>query len=170
MNSLNCVLTKFRKEPVALVRDVEQMFQQVYVDEDHREALRFLWWPGGNLENEPVRHQMTVHIFGAKLSPCCANFCLRETANAFGHLYPPSISEILHNNFYVNNCLVSLPSMEEAIATYKNLSKLLAKRGFWLRKWLSNNDKVLQEIPDSERSSSAQGHTLEDSTLACCGN
>ena len=40
----------------------------------------------------------------------------------------------------------------------------MAKRGFRLRKWLSNNDKVLQEIPESERSPSAQGHILEDST------
>ena len=64
----------------------------------------------------------------------------------------------------MDDCLVSLPSVEEAIATYKNLSELLAKRGFRLQKWLSNNDKVLQEIPESERSSSAQGHTLEDST------
>ena len=106
---------------------------------------------------------MTVHIFGAKSSPCCGNFCLRETANEFGHLYPSSISEIVHNNFYVDDCLVSLPSVEEAIATYKNLSEILAKRGFRSRNRLSNNDKVLQEIPESERSFSAQGHTIEDS-------
>ena len=134
------------------------------MDEEHREALRFLWWPDGDLENDPVPHQMTVHIFGAKSSPCRANFCLRETANEFDHLYPSSISEIVHNNFYVDDCLVSLPSVEEAIATYKNLSELLAKCGFRLRKWLSNNDKVLQEIPESELLSSAQGQTLKDST------
>ena len=49
MNNLIDVLTKFRKEPIALVRDVEQMFHQVYVNPEHREALRFLWWPDGNL-------------------------------------------------------------------------------------------------------------------------
>ena len=135
------------------------MFHQVYVDEEHREALRFLWWPDGDLDNEPVPHQMTVHIFGAKSSPCCANFCLRETANEFGNLYLSSISEIVHNNFYVEDCLVSLPSVEEAI-----VSEFLAKRDFHLRNWLSNNDKVLQEIPESERSSSARSYTLEDST------
>jgi len=44
-----------------MVADVEQMFHQVSVNPEHRDALRL--------------HQMTVHIFGAKSSPCCANFC-----------------------------------------------------------------------------------------------
>ena len=164
INSLVGVLTKFRQESVALVGDAEQTFHQVYVDKEHREALRFLWWPDGSLENEPVPHQMTMHIFSAKSSPSCANFCLRETATKFGHLYPSSISEIVPNNFYVDDSLVSLPSVQEAIAIYKSLSEILAECGFHLRKWLSNNDKVLQAILESERPSSAQGHSLEDST------
>ena len=164
MNSLISVLLKFRKEPIALVADVEQMFHQVFVNPEDREALRFLWWPDGDLDKEPVLHQMTVHIFGAKSSPCCANFCLQQTAKEFGHLSPSSISDIVFKNFYVDDCLVSLSSVEEAIAVQQKLTELLVRRGFRLRKWVSNKDEVLRTIPESERSSSVQGHTIEDST------
>ena len=55
INGLISVLLKFRKEPIALVADAEQIFHQVYVNPEHREALRFLWWPGGDLDKEPYR-------------------------------------------------------------------------------------------------------------------
>ena len=63
----------------------------------------------------------------------------------------------------MDDCLVSLPSVDEAITIQKNLCDLLAKRGFRLRKWISNNDDVLNSIPDSEKSTSTLGHALEDS-------
>lgn len=39
------VLTRFRKEPVVLMSDVEAMFHQVQVPEEDVDLLRFLWWP-----------------------------------------------------------------------------------------------------------------------------
>ena len=69
MNSIIGVLTRFRESPIALLGDVEKMFHQVYVGPEHRNALRFLWWLGGNLEEHPVPHQITVHIFGSRSSP-----------------------------------------------------------------------------------------------------
>ena len=42
-NSLNGVLCRFRKEPIAFTCDVEGMFHQVYVSPDHGNLLRFLW-------------------------------------------------------------------------------------------------------------------------------
>ena len=165
-NSLVGVLIRFRKEPIVLVADVEQMFHQVKVNPEDREALRFLWWPQGNLDEEPVPHQMTVHIFGAKSSPCCANFCLQQTAKEFGCLYDSQISEIIYNCFYVDDCLVSLPSVEQAIAAQRCLSELLSKRGFRLRKWVTNNDDVLRRIPECERATSVCDHALDDTKNA----
>ena len=42
MNSLIEVLTRFQKNCIALVGDIEAMFQ-VFVKSDHANALRFLW-------------------------------------------------------------------------------------------------------------------------------
>ena len=123
MNTLIAVLTRFRKEQIAIVADVEKMYHQVFAHPDHRNALRFLWWPNGMLDQEPAPFQMMVHIFGATSSPTCANFCLRQTAKEFGHLYEPLIFEIIDHNFYVDDCLVSLPSVERAIEIRQNCAR-----------------------------------------------
>ena len=46
----------------------------------------------------------------------------------------PGIAEIGNKNFYVDDCFVSLSSVEAAIEVRRSLSELLAKRGFRLRK------------------------------------
>ena len=46
-NSLVGVLTRFRKNKVALVADVKAMFRQIKVHPRDQNALRFLWWTKG---------------------------------------------------------------------------------------------------------------------------
>ena len=146
MNSLLGVLIRFRKNPIALVADIESMFYQVFVHPSHCNALRFLWWPQGNLKVEPVPHQMLVHIFGATSSPACAAFCLRQTALDFGKQYDSFISEIVHHNFYVDDCLVSVDTASQAIAVVEQLTSLLRQGGFRLTKWLTNDKTVLEQF------------------------
>ena len=107
---------------------------------------------------------MLVHLFGATSSPSCANFSLCQTAVKFGDLYKPIISSIINNNFYVDDCLVSSPSAEEAIYVYHNLTSLLARRGFHLTKWITNHKAVLNEILRENRSTKAQQHLLDNPT------
>ena len=51
-NSLLGVLLRFRQEPIAIMADIEAMFHQVYVTPRNRDALRFLWWPNGDMERD----------------------------------------------------------------------------------------------------------------------
>ena len=74
VNSLVGVLLRFRKENIALTSDIECMFHQIRVDPKDTHALRFLWWPDGNLFAKPQLYQMLVHLFGATSSPSCAAF------------------------------------------------------------------------------------------------
>ena len=88
-NSLVGVLTRFRKNNIALVANIEQMFHQVKVKSGDCDALRFLWWPNGNLAKTPEIYQMVVHLFGATSSPCCAAFSLRQTVFNFRKEFDP---------------------------------------------------------------------------------
>ena len=78
-NSLVGILTRFRQDNIALVADIEGMFNQVKVSPDDQDALRFIWW-SGSLDELPDEYVMTVHVFVATDSPCCANHCLQKTA------------------------------------------------------------------------------------------
>ena len=61
------MLCRFRQEPIAFMCDIEAMFHQVKVSEEHRDLLRFLWWEDDDLTKELKEYRMTVHLFGASL-------------------------------------------------------------------------------------------------------
>ncbi len=68
-NTLTGVLCRFRQEKVAFTCDIESMFHQVRVNEEHRDYLRFLWWTDGDISKDPEEYRMKVHLFGATSSP-----------------------------------------------------------------------------------------------------
>jgi len=76
-NSFIGVLTQFQQERITVIANIESMFYQVHVPADDSDVLRFLWWPGNDLESQLEEYQMRVHLFGAVSSPSCANFPLR---------------------------------------------------------------------------------------------
>lgn len=58
--------------------------------------------------------------------------------------------------FYVDNCLQSLPSVEEAQHLVDKLTSLLATGGFELRQWASNTPEVIRHLPREARSESSK--------------
>jgi hypothetical protein len=160
-NTLVGVLTRFRQEPVAFMSDVEAMFLQVRVRDEDCDTLRFLWWPGGDVTGQPQEYQMTVHLFGAASSPSCANFALRKTAVDNSEEFDQETVDTVKQNFYVDDCLKSVATEQEATRLSEQLRKLLSKGGFRLTKWLSNSPSVLQSIPESERAPSSKNLDFE---------
>ena len=52
---------------------------------------------------------------------------------------------------FMNNCLKSLHSVNEAITLNVQLTELLKKAGFHLTKWLSNSKEVLTKISQESK-------------------
>ncbi|XP_077971336.1 uncharacterized protein LOC120346540 [Styela clava] len=52
-NSLLGTLLRFRQPEIAIVADIEAMFYQVKVHPKDWNVLRFMWWPGGDLSQDP---------------------------------------------------------------------------------------------------------------------
>eukprot|EP00057_Strongylocentrotus_purpuratus_P002697 XP_003725052.1 PREDICTED: uncharacterized protein LOC100888496 [Strongylocentrotus purpuratus] len=161
-NNLVGVLTRFRQEPVAIVGDIEGMFHQVKVPTKDRDALRFLWWKDGDLSKDPIDYRMTVHLFGATSSPSCASYALRKTANDNKDTLPENVIKTVQENFYVDDCLKSVPTTKEAVELVGDLCDLLQKGGFRLTKWMSNELEVLSSIPEPERAKSIVNLDLDD--------
>ena len=145
-NSLVGILTRFRQDNIALVADIEGMFNQVKVAPDDQDALRFLWW-SGSLDEPQDEYVMTVHVFGATDSPCCANHCLQKTAEDNKSNYDALVVDTVRRHFYVDDMLRALKNEEIAIQVAKGSMSLLSEGGFKLTKFMSNSRTVLQEIP-----------------------
>lgn len=58
--------------------------------------------------------------------------------------------------FYVDNCLLSLTSEEEARSLVDQLRSVLIQGGFELRQWASNRPAVISHLPSESRSDSAE--------------
>jgi len=165
-NSLIGVLTRFRQKPVAFMGDIDSMFQQVRVTEDHRNYLRFLWWTNGDMSRDPEEYQMNVHLFGAVSSPSCANFAVKRTADDFEEEVGEETANVLRKNLYnVDDCLRSEDCEEAATIRIHDVIKACAKGGFSLSKIISNKRRVLETIPNEKRSKAVKSLDLSHDNL-----
>ncbi|KAI3369223.1 hypothetical protein L3Q82_007506 [Scortum barcoo] len=159
------VLTRFRHEPVAVMADVEAMFHQVLVPPEDADLLRFLWWSEGDISKDLVEYRMAVHLFGATSSPSCASYALRRSAEDNKEMFDATVVNTVLHNFYVDDCLKSVSSDEEAVSLFHNLKALLQKGGFNLTKWISNSRKTLAAIPDKDRAKEVKDLDLDQDSL-----
>ena len=102
MNNLIGVLMRFRKENIAVMCDIEQMFHSFYIDPSHRDFLRFLWFKGNYPSKPIIKYQMNVHLFGNGPSPAVATYGLRRTAIDDEEEYGEEAKKFISRNFYVD--------------------------------------------------------------------
>jgi len=133
----------------------KQCFNHFRVCPSDCDALRFLWWPDGNLDSQPEEYQMRVHLFGRASSHSYANLTLKKPAEDNKGDYDAQTIETVKRNFYVDDCLKSVPTDQTAINLTDQLHKLLTRGSFNLTKWLSNSRKVLESLPETERAALA---------------
>ena len=150
-NQIVGILVKFREDYVAIMADIEAMFYQVFVANQHRSLLSFLWWENGDIKEQPQRYHMNVHVFGGTSSPSCSNYALRRTARDNEVKYDPEVAETLRSNFYVDDLLKSVKDEEIAVTLIKDVKALYAEGGFHLTKFVSNSKHVLLSIPEGNR-------------------
>lgn len=145
------ILIKFRKELVALVGDISQMYHQLVLREEDRPMHRFLW-RDLNLRKEPEVYEFLRFVFGGCYCPFCAQFTWQKHAEIHQELYPQAANAV-KNHCYMDDLMPSLESVEVAIETRRQLTEMGDKAGFHVRKWVSNLTEVLADVPDEDRAS-----------------
>ena len=162
-SSLFGVLTRFREGKVSFVGDIEAMFYQVGVPELDRNYLRFLWWPNGDT-TQPLREfRMTVHLFGAASSPSVCNYALRRITQDFD--CTEEVSTTIRRHFYVDDCLRSTHTCEQASRIISELCSVCSSAGFHAHKFVSNEIDVLNKMPVGERAKSIQELSFPEEPL-----
>lgn len=91
---------------------------------------------------------MVVHVSGAASCPSCSNFAFRKIAEDNSNHFPEEVVRTVKKNLYVDDCLESLPSAGEASYHASDLLCLLSRGGFRLTKWIGNDHRVLENIPE----------------------
>ena len=149
MNSLVGVLIRFRREDVAAMCDVEQMFHLFHVSPEHRDFLRFSWFKENDLSKPVTEFRMTVHLFGNGPSPALATYGLRRTVDD-GEEHDPGVKDFVQRNFYVDDGLVSKPTAEEVVTLVRNTQTTLASANLRLHKVVLNSVSVMEAFPKED--------------------
>ncbi|XP_063761823.1 uncharacterized protein LOC134879300 [Eleginops maclovinus] len=149
-NTLLGVLMRFRKDKVAVMADIQQMFYCFLVDEKHRNYLRFLWFKDNNVANEVIDYRMKVHVFGNSPSPAVSIYGLRRAIRDGAEKYGTDTVNFVERHFYVDDGLCSVPTDAEAIGLLHRTQASLAESNLRLHKFVSNSQAVLEAFPSED--------------------
>ena len=149
-NLLLGVLMGFRKEKVAVLADIQQMFHCFLVPEDHRNYLRFLWYKDNDVAKEIIDYRMKVHVFGNSPSPAVAIYGLRRAIKEGAQEHEADTVNFVERHFYVDDGLCSVPTETEAVDLLRRTQSSLAESNLRLHKFASNSQVVLEAFPPED--------------------
>ena len=142
--SLDQTLLRFRLYPVAISGDISKMYREILLSPDDRALHRFLW------RAEPsqpwIDYQMQRVTFGVTASPYLAVKTLQQASRDFGS-NQSNASHHIENSFYVDDFFAGAATPDEAITLRSEITTILSKAGFQIKKWRSSSSQVLNSIP-----------------------
>ena len=116
------ILVKFRKEWVALVGDISQMYHQLVLLPEDQPMHRFLW-RNMEINKEPEVYEFLCFVFGDCYCPFCAQVTWQKHAEIHQDLYPLAAIAV-KNHCYMDDLMPSVNSIKKAIETRRQLTVL----------------------------------------------
>ncbi|XP_060603719.1 uncharacterized protein LOC132756616 [Ruditapes philippinarum] len=161
INSLLHILLRFRKDEIAVIADIEQMFYSFHVKLDHRDYLRFFWYRDNDTSKDLIEYRMCAHVFGNSPSPAVATYGLRKTVTDA----EDDVKSFVEENFYVDDGLISLPETENVIDLVKRTQKRLQTANLRLHKIASNSKAVMKAFPQDDLQNDLRSLNFDEDML-----
>lgn len=135
-SELFSILLRFRLPKFAFTTDIEKMYRQIVVHQDDQRYQLIVWREDPSL---PINYyKLNTVTYGTRAAPYLATKCLQKIAEE-GSINYPYGSQMLKNNFYVDDGLGGSDSLSIALQTQKELITVLRSHGFNLKKWCANH-------------------------------
>ena len=146
LQNLTGILLRFCLNKIAMVSDIEKTFLQIGLQDDAKEATRFLWLKDKNIpetDNNIQTFRFCRVPFGIIASP----FLLAAAVDQHLKKVETSSAENIRQNIYVDNVITGTSSVHEALGFYSESKKIFEGAAMNLRDWTSNSKEVLDKIP-----------------------
>ncbi|XP_035776777.1 uncharacterized protein LOC118458427 isoform X2 [Anopheles albimanus] len=137
------IICGFRVGPVAFGGDIKEMFHQLKVRKEDKQALRFVF--GTDHKGQPQIYVMDVATFGATCSPYCAQFVKNLVAKEYEKDFPEAAEAIIQKH-YVDDYFDSVDTEEQAIKRAQDVRHIHKQGGFYIRNWVSNSPRFLEAL------------------------
>ncbi|XP_029159528.1 uncharacterized protein LOC114931578 [Nylanderia fulva] len=146
--ALNDVLLRWRWHRYVFVTDVEKMYRQILVHPEDCRLQTILW--RHNKTDEIQEYELRTVTYGMACAPFLAIRTLRQLCADEGTQFPLGAAA-LRRDCYVDDVVTGADDLDDAINLQTELRHLCTAGGFPLRKWASNNSKVLAGVPQEHR-------------------
>ncbi|XP_055543033.1 uncharacterized protein LOC129728609 [Wyeomyia smithii] len=145
---IRSITMRSRMHQVMIIADAKMMYRQVLVDRHDCRFQLIVWKPSPDHPMET--YELRTVTYGTASAPFLATRVLNQLADDEGHQFPLA-ARALKKDVYVDDLFSGGETIKEVIELRKQLDALLAKGGFQLRKWASNEEAVLEGIPPENR-------------------
>ncbi|XP_051171916.1 uncharacterized protein LOC127288483 [Leptopilina boulardi] len=156
------IILRFRTHQYALTTDIEKMYRQILVDEHDTPYQQLLYRENQN-ETIKIYRAKTV-TYGTASAPYLAIRTLFQLADDIKSEFP-KVSNILKRDFYVDDGITGADTINEALNLRDNLITVTQSAGLNLRKWASNEPKLLESLPEGTVSVDLFSKTETQGTL-----
>ncbi|XP_045509358.1 uncharacterized protein LOC123704911 [Colias croceus] len=149
---LRNIIMRWRTHKICFVSDIQKMYRMIWMNRNDVDYQRIVW------RNDPTENIQDMRLltvtFGTASAPYLAVRTLKQLAADEGHHFPEA-ARILNEDFYVDDCMSGGDDLEQCIQLRKDLTELLRRGGFDLKKWSSNSAEFLQSLEPNDRSTKA---------------
>ena len=97
-NDLFAVLLRFRRDPVASICDIQEMYLQIKLKPDDRPYYHFLW-RDLNTQEDPDVFEFDRLVFGVNSSPFLVQFVTQQHAQKHQLEYPLGAETVLKSTY-----------------------------------------------------------------------
>ncbi|XP_062709928.1 uncharacterized protein LOC134288608 [Aedes albopictus] len=147
-DDLSSICLRFRTHRIAVNADIAKMYRMIRVQPQDYPLQSIKW---RNDPSEPLRtYELTTVTYGTSSAPYLATKCLQRLAED-GKASHPVASEVIEKDFYVDDMLTGVDTVDEGRQLVKEVIELSDSAGFTLRKWNSNSAELLEVVPENFR-------------------
>ncbi|XP_061719305.1 uncharacterized protein LOC133526629 [Cydia pomonella] len=145
-DDLTAILLRFRQYRFVYTADVEKMYRRIVVHPDDRHLQQIIWRKD---PSEPLcTYQLNTVTYGTASAPFLAVRCLKQLSLDCSD---PRLTEIIAHDFYMDDFLSGSDTEQEAASIIARVSAVLKSAGMHLRKWRSNEPRLINEHNDESR-------------------
>lgn len=160
------ILCRWRTYKFVINADIARMYRQIRMNDNDAEYQRIVWRED---ESEPIRdYKLTTVTFGTTSAPYWAIKTIQRNADDEKEHFPIAAAAA-KKDFYVDDFYAGADTQEKAVELRTQITDMLNTGGFQTRKWISNDETILQGIPEEEREIKNHVEFGSDNTVKTLG-
>lgn len=143
-SDLISILLKFRIFKYVFTADIIKIYRQILIQDSKTSLQRILWREN---DGEPIStYELKTLTYGTASASYLTTRCLNYLAETNQSNLPLG-SEVIANDFYVDDLITGADSIEEAITKWSQIVAILKSGQFVLNKWSANHSQLLTDLP-----------------------